>query len=126
MLNVNLNPEDIDILIPEIFLKEKWNEFRTYLESKKYILIDLHEHTFIKNRVLFSYASIENLYEFAGIPVEKLNMMRNAEISYLTLSLKQYLQIYKKSSLDGYRINKKEKKDYEKIVLIEEKLISKK
>lgn len=119
-LGTFLNPDDIDILIPRIFLKEKWEEFKDYLVAKKYTLVDLHEHTFIKDNVSFSYADIEGLDKFADIKLEDINF--SGDKSYLVLSLEQYLKVYKKSCLDGYRINKKEKKDYDKIKLIEQAL----
>ena len=27
----NLGSDDIDVLVPEIFIKERWNEFKTFL-----------------------------------------------------------------------------------------------
>lgn len=43
-------------------------------------------------------------------------------ISFKILSLSQYLNVYKKSIKDGYRINIRGKKDSEKIKIIEELL----
>ena len=36
----NLNSDDIDILIPSIFINEKWNEFKNVLTDIGYVLID--------------------------------------------------------------------------------------
>ena len=47
-----------------------------------------------------------------------INKYNSDNIYYLLLSLDQYLKVYKKSSQDGYRMNKKEKKDNEKINFI--------
>lgn len=121
-LDVDLKPKDIDILIPEIFLKEKWEVFKQYLESKGYILIDLHEHTFEKSGIEYSYAGVENLKEFVNISMEEIKSVNNGSINYRILSLQQYLLVYQKSRQDGYRINKKEKKDNEKIELIKQYL----
>lgn len=41
------------------------------------------------------------------------------------LLLKQYLEVYKKSTLDRYRINVRKKKDNEKIEFIEKRLKNK-
>lgn len=119
-----LNSDDIDILIPEIFLSDRWEEFRSYLESINYELIDLHEHTFLINNEKISYASVENLEPFAGIKIENLNTYRGNDSLYKLLTLRQYLMVYQKSSLDGYRMNKKEKQDNKKIELIKRKLIT--
>lgn len=119
LTNNDLNSDDIDILIPELFVEGKeWKNFKNYLEKNGYILIDADEHTFTKDGIFYSYASIENLKEFAGIDITDINKYSNANIYYLLLSLEQYLKVYKKSSQDGYRMNKKEKKDNEKINFI--------
>ena len=120
-----LNPKDIDILIPDLYINsEKWEVFKSYLESLDYILIDLHEHTFKKDNILFSYASIENLEEFAGIKESEIEEKTASNIHYKLLNLKQYLAVYEASLKDGYRQNKKEKDDLNKIELIK-KLIKK-
>lgn len=114
LLNVELNSDDIDLLIPEVFLNENWEEFKTFLEENGYTMIDLHEHTFNKNGIDYAYASIENLEEFAGIKVSEINVYDH----YLLLDAKQYLKVYQTSLKDGYRIYKKNKKDQEKIDLL--------
>lgn len=119
LTNSSLNADDIDILIPEIYIKgDKWDIFKEYLESSGYILIDKHEHTFRKNDTDFSYASIENLKDFAGIEIQDIETKTDNNTNYLLLSLNQYLKVYEKSSQDGYRINKKEKQDNAKIEFI--------
>ncbi len=119
LTNTDLNSDDIDILMPELFVEGKeWKNFKNYLEENGYILIDADEHTFTKDGISYSYASIENLKEFAGIDITDINKYSNANIYYSLLSLEQYLKVYKKSSQDGYRMNKKEKKDNEKINFI--------
>lgn len=123
LTNSSLNSDDIDILIPEIFVKgENWNSFRKYLESNDYVLIDEHEHTFRKNDIDYSYASIENLKEFADINIEEIPNYEDGDSKFLLLTLEQYLKVYKKSFQDGYRVNKKEKQDGKKIKFIEEQL----
>lgn len=122
LLNDKLKVDDIDILIPEIYLEENWDNFRKCLENEGYKLIDLHEHTFKKNGIDYSYASIENLKEFANIEIEEINIISDEKIKYRLLNLKQYLKVYEKSSQDGYRINKKEKQDFDKILLIKNAL----
>ena len=79
---------------------------------------NLHEHTFLKDNIEYSYASIENLKEFAAINTEDIPSYQENGVKYLLLTLEQYLKVYTKSSQDGYRINKKEKQDSEKIKFI--------
>ena len=120
--NENLNADDIDILIPEVFVIERWNEFKHFMTGKGYILLDEHEHTFLKNGVLYSYASIEELKPFAGIDIPDIEKHCNSGIKFKVLSLEQYLKVYRASAKDGYRITVREKKDNDKIAFIERRL----
>ena len=123
--NATLNADDIDILIPEVFVSERWSEFNSFLTSKGYLLLDENEHTFEKNGVLYSYASIEELKSFAGIELSDIGQLCNDGIKFKVLSLNQYLKVYLASSKDGYRITVREKKDNDKIAFIEKYLKTK-
>ncbi len=112
LLQKNLLSDDIDILIPNTLLDNNWEYFKTFLESKGYILIDLHEHTFLKDNVKYSYATIEELNDFAGI-----NSFNESKYC-LFLTLYDYLKVYEASLNDGYRQDKKNKKDIDKIEII--------
>jgi hypothetical protein len=54
LTNECLNSDDIDILIPDIYLKEKWNEFKSFLINNGYKIYDDYEHTFVKNNIYYS------------------------------------------------------------------------
>ena len=118
----SLNSDDIDILIPEVFLKERWEEFKNLLTDQGYILIDEHEHTFQKNGIHYAYASIEELESFAKINLSEIEQQNNDGIWLKLLSLEQYLKVYSVSAKDGYRINVRKKKDNDKIAFIENRL----
>lgn len=118
----DLNADDIDILIPQVYIKEKWSEFKETLQKNGYILTDEHEHTFCEDGVCYSYASIEELETFAGISVSQIEVKKERNASFRILSLEQYLTVYEKSSKDGYRVDVRNKKDEEKIKFIKEKL----
>ena len=120
--NENLNADDIDILISEIFITDRWNEFKDFLISEGYVLTDEHEHTFLRDGVTYSYADIEDLESFAGIRMKDIEMREADGVNFLLLSLEQYLLVYQKSSKDGYRVNVRQKKDADKIRFIERKL----
>lgn len=60
-LNKNLNADDIDILIPEVFLNERWNSIVALMNGAGYALYDLHEHAFEKSGLSVAFASIESL-----------------------------------------------------------------
>lgn len=119
------NVDDIDILIPEVFVTERWGELKNLLENEGYILFDEHEHTFQKDGVFYSYASIEELESFAGIKLSEIKQQNKGDIQFKLLSLEQYLKVYQASAKDGYRINVRKKKDNEKTAFIESCLKSK-
>ena len=114
--------DDIDILVPRVFITERWHEFKAGLEENGYVLVDEHEHTFVRDGVAYSYADIEDLESFAGINTEDIEMYEADGVSFLLLSLVQYLAVYKQSSKDGYRVNVRQKKDADKIRFIASKL----
>lgn len=117
-----LDADDIDILVPRVFITDRWQEFKTVLEEHGYVLVDEHEHTFVRDSVAYSYADIEDLESFAGINAEDIEMHETDGVRFLLLSLEQYLAVYQKSSKDGYRVNVRQKKDADKIRFIESKL----
>ena len=118
----DLGADDIDILVPCVFMTERWQEFKAILEEHGYVLVDEHEHTFVRDGVAYSYADIEDLESFAGIRMKDIEMREADGVRFLLLSLEQYLAVYKQSSKDGYRVNIRQKKDADKIRLIESKL----
>ena len=117
-----LGSDDIDILVPRVFITDRWQEFKAVLEEHGYVLVDEHEHTFVRDSVAYSYADIEDLESFVGINTEDIDVHEVDGVRFLLLSLEQYLDVYKKSSKDGYRVNVRQKKDADKIRFIESKL----
>lgn len=116
---INLSPMDIDILIPEEFIDDRWEDLKGLMNKLGYKLVDLREHQFSKNKVNIAFAKIEELKEFAGIELNDIQSIILSNTEYKLLNLDQYLQVYRKSSIDGYRKVKKNNKDIEKINLIE-------
>ena len=117
-----LDADDIDTLVPRVFITDRWQEFKAVLEEHGYVLADDHEHTFVRDDVAYSYADIEDLESFAGINTEDIELHEVDGVRFLLLSLEQYLAVYKQSSKDGYRVNVRQKKDADKIRFIESKL----
>ena len=121
-LHTNLGADDIDVLIPEIFLNEEWDRVVTVMNDNGYVLYDLHEHAFEKSGLSFAFASIESLTPFAGIDLTKIPTVEEMGVHYYLLSLQDYLKVYTASSKDGYRKNVKNKRDEQKIGLINQAL----
>lgn len=118
LTGAKLDADDIDILIPKAFIKDRWNEFRSMLENAGYIMVDEHEHEFEKDGIHFAYAQIEELESFADIKITEIATANAGGLRFKLLSLPQYLKVYMASSKDGYRINVREKKDLDKIAFI--------
>ena len=118
-----LGADDIDILVPRVFITERWHEFKALSEAQGYVLVDEHEHTFVRDSVAYSYADIEDLEFFAGINAEDIEVHEVDGVTFLLLSLEQYLAVYRQSSKDGYRVNVRQKKDADKIKFIESKIL---
>lgn len=121
-LQINLNVDDIDVLIPEIFLNDRWDDIVRIMEENGYALYDAHEHAFEKNGLSVAFASIESLTPFAGVDVEKIPVIEESGTHYMLLGLQDYLKVYTASLKDGYRKNVKNKNDQQKIDLINQAL----
>ena len=118
----NLDADDIDILIPHVFINDKWNDFKASLELQGFTLTDEHEHAFAFDGDVFSYADIDELQTFADIRIEDIATREIEDVRFMLLSLEQYLQVYRQSIKDGYRISVRCKKDNDKILFIEKLL----
>ncbi len=118
----NLSSEDIDILIPEMYLNKKWNDFCSVLYRQGYTLVDEKEHTFEKEGIYYSFAKIEELKSFCKISESDIIITEESSVKFMILSLEQYLTVYSTSIKDGYRVNVRKKKDEEKITFIKKLL----
>ena len=114
-----ISADDIDVLLPETWLSEQWSAFQILLQAEGWSLIDAREHTFEKRGVHCSFAALEELETFAGVPISEIETRTESGTKYRLLSVKQYLAVYKASAKDGYRVNTRGKKDAEKIALLE-------
>ena len=120
--DIEFYPQDIDMLIPLEYLKDKWGLLRNTIEELEYDLVDLHEHEFHKEGVKIAFSFEEDLLPFAGIDYTKLKVINEDGIKYKVLSLEDYLKVYSKSVKDGYRRSKNNNKDIHKIEKIKEVL----
>ncbi|MDE6131938.1 MAG: nucleotidyltransferase family protein [Oscillospiraceae bacterium] len=121
-LRTDLNADDIDVLIPEKFLNDRWDRIADIMSENGYTLYDVHEHAFEKNGLSVAFASLESLAPFAGVDVEKIPVTEESGVRYLLLDLQDYLKVYTASLKDGYRKNVKNKNDQQKIDLINQAL----
>ncbi|MEZ0480337.1 hypothetical protein [Planococcus sp. SSTMD024] len=115
---MDFSPKDIDILVPFVYLYEQWIVLKKLMERLGYSLIDYREHEFSDgyNQVGFSY--IEDLETFAEVDYRGLEKVLEDGAEYYVLSLDDYLNVYTKSSADGYRRSKNHGKDLKKMEVI--------
>ncbi len=117
-LEADLKSDDIDVLIPENYLNNEWENITALMNDNGYTLYDIHEHAFEKDGLSIAFASLENLTPFAGVEISEIPVIDENRIYYKLLNLSDYLKVYIASSKDGYRKNTKNKNDQQKIDLI--------
>lgn len=118
-LGRDLGADDVDVLIPEDFLGERWDDLVREMEDAGYALRDLHEHAFERDGLSVAFAALESLTPFAGVEIETIPAMEEGGARYLLLTLADYRRVYAASAKDGYRKDKKHKRDEEKIEWID-------
>lgn len=121
-MKTDYNIDDIDILISEIYINEKWEITKKFAEELGYQLEDVHEHQFRNGDFKIAFAALESLSPFADINPDDIEIINDNGISYMLLNLPQYLSVYTASSKDSYRRNKNNDKDFDKINLIKQHL----
>lgn len=121
-LGEDLHADDIDVLIPESFLGERWDELVCAMQALGYRLYDLHEHAFERGTVSCAFASMESLKPFADVDLDGIPIVLEDGVRYFLLDLRDYLKVYSASANDGYRKDVKNKDDQRKIALIRMKL----
>ncbi|TKC19026.1 hypothetical protein [Robertmurraya kyonggiensis] len=117
---VEFSPQDIDVLVPYIFLKEIWEALKSTIEGLGYELTDLQEHEFKKDNFKVGIAYIEDLKPFADVDYTNLVKNDNDGGVYYRLSISDYRKVYSKSLLGGYRRNKYNNKDKRKLDFLNE------
>lgn len=108
------NFEDIDILIEDEFVNNRWEEFRKLFESKGFSLTNEKEHEFELNDKKVGFAS-KNILIRDKIINDFSELIQYKNTDAFTLTPEDFLKAYKFSAKDGYRINTRGKKDEEVI-----------
>lgn len=117
---VSFDPQDIDLLVPKELITERWNNVQKLMQELGYHLTDPGEHEFTSSdHTRVAFAEIEELADFAQINYENLEKRKCGQTHFHLLNLLQYLTVYRQSLKDSYRKIKKDKKDDEKIKVIE-------
>lgn len=110
--------EDIDLLVENEFINQRWEEFKKFLKSKGFNLIDEREHEFELGGKKVGFASKEILIRDKIID-DYLELIQYKNLDVLTLAPESFLKAYRFSEKDGYRINTRNKKDKDIIEKLE-------
>jgi hypothetical protein len=102
--------EDVDILINEEFVNERWEEFKKLLEDNNFNLINEKEHEFELDNRKVGFAS-KNILLRDNIIDDFSELIQYKDTDAFTLKPEDFLKAYIFSINDGYRINTRNKKD---------------
>lgn len=102
--------EDIDLLIEEEFLTNRWEEFKKLFELFGFNLVNEKEHEFEFESKKVGFAS-KNILIRDKIINHYSELVQYKNINAFTLTSEDFLKAYKFSVKDGYRINTRGKKD---------------
>ena len=122
---IPLTPDDFDILSPKKILQQHWKSLVQVLNDLDYKLVALDEHEFEKRGLSIAFADGEGLNEFAEIKISEIEIKEIEGTLFKLLNEEQYFRVYTKCLFDSYRQSKKNNKDREKIMILEQ-LIKKK
>lgn len=117
---------DVDILVPNNFIKRDWGQIVNLMQELNFELKDEHEHEFIKDGEIVAFGTEKDLIKTAQVNTKNLKISELDGIKFKELSSKQYLKVYQSILRDKYRQEKRGGADQEKIVLIQKYLGSKK
>lgn len=123
LLGIDFNPQDVDLLISEQFLNDKWKDLKTVMEDNGYILEDLREHQFFNGECRVAFADLNVLRRDLDIDLGLLELKVDSDVTYKFLGINDYLKAYEFSSKDGYRRDKNSNKDIYKIQCIREAIL---
>jgi hypothetical protein len=113
---------DIDALIPDVFISERWNELHILMKTLGFELRDIKEHEFARNGIIIAFAGESESVGLIGTKSEDLPITEINSVKFKEFTPEQYLVMYRRFSRNGYRRKKKGEADQRKIQLIEEYL----
>ncbi|HEY0602440.1 MAG TPA: hypothetical protein VGD58_05990 [Herpetosiphonaceae bacterium] len=119
VLHASQSVGDVDILVPAAFLAQRWPELLALMERLHFALVDAREHEFRRGDESVAFADQESLVPFANVDPGTLATATVQGVHFKELSPQDYLAVYRVSQHDGYRRDKRGKRDAEKIAQIE-------
>lgn len=113
---------DIDLLVEDVYLNDKWSDLIEIMKDNSFELIDSREHEFINKqdlKIAFAKKSIltkDNICD----PQKDIQTHNNNGILIKTLTKQAFINAYTFSSKDGYRKEKRGKNDLDIVKRLKE------
>jgi len=118
VLGNELVTEDIDLLLEHQIFSRQNNKIRVLMESMGFNCTCLEENEYQRGVLKVGISHDGDMIEFSGVNPSALAVVK-IPVKHRVLNTQEYLKTYKASSLDGYRREKRQKNDAEKIIQIE-------
>lgn len=91
------NIGDIDIIIPGVYLKDKFSELIKIMEEISYRQDPTHPHEFTKGEGYVGFESAEELKQYVGIDYNNFKAATTDKVEFKELRPEDYLAVYKKT-----------------------------
>lgn len=123
-LHTEKEVDDLDLLLPQTFMDERWEELKKFMLDQGFQLVSEEKHGFSNGQHLVEFSTDEEIFRLTGVPAEALKHEHEYGADFRVLSLRQYLALYQALSEDEKRTKQKSLQDQEKIRLIKAELIA--
>ena len=116
--------KDIDVLVEDVWLKDKWIRLVEYLDQHGWRMINEREHEFIKTGCPRLSLASQDILERDGIGKlsECIAHIEYDGLQLQTITAEAFLRAYQLSVKDGYRVQQRGKKDAQIIQLLKQHL----
>jgi len=116
---------DIDILVPNGFIKNRWKDLFELMVNSGFELKNEREHEFVRKSHVVAFATDNDLTEKSGEKPENLEISTEGHVKFKQLTPELYFNVYQSVLTDGYRQEKRGSADKDKIEMIKEYLAAK-
>lgn len=98
--------DDVDILVPHVYINKKWNALKKFMEEIGYKLTDQKEHEFQKGQIKVAFATEDDLSDIPDFNYSELIDTKEKGVKFRQLTPKLYLDLYVWLQTCDYRVDK--------------------
>lgn len=121
ILQKGIKAADIDILVRNELVQERWDELKKCIEGMGFALKDEGMHELMRDGVIIAFAPETDVKWLTGGDPKTLSVTTEGEVRFRELTIYQYLELYEYLKEDRYRKETgKAERDKEKIQKIQE------